>query len=83
MEYNDRIEEVEKEKAEVVFHLCSYIFEVKDLSRQEVYIDGERNCIISEEDVECVRNYEYSKLLYIYMNQGVFLAETKKIRENN
>lgn len=69
------------EAAEIVFHLCPYIFQVRDLSRKEIYIDGERNCIISEDDAEAVRNYEYSKLLFLYMNQGVFLAAARQFRE--
>lgn len=82
MKNNETIKEDNQEHAEVVFHLCPYIFNVEDLSRQEVYIDGDRNCLISEEDAEAIKNYQYSKLLYIYMNQGVFLAAAKKMRDN-
>lgn len=81
--HNDNMKEEERQKAEVVFHLCPYIFDVKDLSRNEIYIDGERNCIISEDDAVCVKNYEYSKLLYIYMNQAVLLAQAKKLRNGD
>ncbi len=70
------------EKAEVVFHLCPYIFQVKDFSKKEIYIDPERNCILTDEDVEVCRNYEYSKLLFIYLNQGVFLAAARRMRED-
>lgn len=73
-------EVVSPEQADMVFHLCPYIFQVKDLTRKEIYIDGDRNCIITEDDVEAVRNYEYSKLLFLYMNQGVFLASARKLR---
>lgn len=81
--HNDNMKEEERQKAEVVFHLCPYIFDVKNLSRNEIYIDGERNCIISEDDAVCVKNYEYSKLLYIYMNQAVLLAQAKKLRNGD
>ena len=70
-----------KEEADAVFHLCPYIFGVRDFSLQEIYIDSERNCMIDSEDVTAVQNYEYSKLLFIYMNQGVFLAEAHRMRE--
>lgn len=81
--YHESIKEVEQEKADVVFHLCPYIFDVQDLSRNEIYIDGERNCIITEEDADIVKNYHYSKLLHIYMNQGVLLAEARKMHEKD
>lgn len=81
--HNRDMIETGREEAEIVFHLCPYIFEVRDLSRKEIYIDGNRNCIITEEDAEVVRNYHYSKLLHIYMNQAVFLEEVKKMRKND
>lgn len=81
LKYNAGLEETEREQAEVVFRLCPYIFHVQDLQRKEIYIDSERNCIITEEDAEVVRNYQYSKLLYIYMNQGVFLAAARRLRD--
>ena len=78
---NPDIMEVPETEAEVVFHLCPYIFKVRELSRKEIYIDPDRSCIITEDDAETVRNYEYSKMLFLYMNQGVFLAAAKRIRE--
>lgn len=79
---NPDIAEVkEGEEADAVFRLCPYIFHVRDLSRSEIYIDEDRNCIITEEDVQVCRNYEYSKLLFIYLNQGVFLAAARRMRE--
>lgn len=70
-----------EEEAEVVFRLCPYIFHVRDLSRREIYIDEERNCIITEDDARVIENYEYSKLLFIYLNQGVFLAAARRMRD--
>lgn len=78
---NPQLVETEKENAQIVFHLCPYIFQVKDLTRQEIYIDPDRSCIITEEDVEIVRNYEYSKMLFLYMNQEVFLAAANRMRK--
>lgn len=78
---NPEIEKMaEGEEADAVFRLCPYIFHVRDLSRKEIYIDEDRNCIITEEDVQVCRNYEYSKLLFIYLNQGVFLAAARRMR---
>lgn len=78
---NPELVEMAEEEAEVVFRLCPYIFQVGDLSRKEIYIDGDRNCILTEDDAEVCRNYQYSKLLFIYMNQGVFLAAARRMRE--
>lgn len=73
-------ETLSPESAQVVLHLCPYIFHVKELSLQHIYIDSERNCIVDAEDVTAVQNYAYSKLLYIYMNQGVLLAAMEEMR---
>lgn len=79
---NPELEETENfERADMVFHLCPYIFQVKDLSLREIYIDSERNCIITADDAAVVQNYDYSKLLFIYMNQGVFLAAARQMRK--
>ena len=78
---NPDLVEMAGEEAEVVFRLCPYIFQVEDLSRKEIYIDGDRNCILTEDDAEVCRNYQYSKLLFIYLNQGVFLAAARRMRE--
>ena len=81
--YNDSIKEVAREKAEVVFRLCPYIFQIQefDLSGKEIMIDSERNCVLTKDDAEIVKNYQYSKMLYIYMNQDVFLAAAKGMRK--
>jgi len=35
------------------------------------------------DDVEAVKNYDYSKLLFIYMNQAAFLAAAKEMRNED
>ncbi len=79
--YNSSMREAPQQEAEVVFRLCPYIFQQRSISQEEILIDGERNCIITEEDREAVDNYQYSKWLYIYMNQGTFLAAAKELRQ--
>ncbi len=79
---NPDCKEVKKEEqADVVFCLCKYLFNVKDFSLEKIYIDSERTCMITEEDVLAVQNYEYSKLLFIYMNQSVLLSAMKDRRQ--
>ncbi|MCR5691137.1 MAG: hypothetical protein K6G62_02855, partial [Eubacterium sp.] len=72
-----------KEGAEVTFHMSHFIFGVKDFSLKEVYIDGDRNCITCQDDLELVKNYDFSKMLFIYMNQPAFLEACRKLRKNN
>lgn len=80
---NPNLRVVQEEQADVIFVLCPYIFEINDFSLKNIYIDNERNCILDKEDVIAVKNYQYSKLLYIYMNQGVFLSAVKRLQEND
>ena len=47
---------------------------------KEILIDSERNCVVDENDIEICKNYGYSKWLFIYMNQGVFLAAARRMR---
>ena len=70
------------EQAEVVFELCEDIFQIKDLSMKKIYIDVFRNALIDDEDKQALANYEYSKLLYVYMNQDILLDSVKKLRDN-
>lgn len=73
-------ETTQRDQADVIFHLCQNIFRVNDLTLEKVYIDGERNCILDQDDALMVKNYGYSKSLFLYMNQGIFLAAAKKLR---
>jgi hypothetical protein len=78
---NDNLEEVgQGEPADMVFQMCPYIFKIKDDSLEQIYIDGERNCILDQEDITAVKNYEYNRMLFIYMNQDAFLAAAGKMR---
>lgn len=75
---NPSLCEVTEQDAEVRFHLCPDIFQVRDFSLREIYVDAEQNCILDQEDVAAVQHYRYSKMLFIYLNQGVFLAKMSK-----
>lgn len=76
-------ESSDTESAEAVFHLCPYIFGVKDFSLNKVYIDSDRNCMITEDDALAVKNYGYSKMLFVYMNQGVLLKAIENVRKDS
>lgn len=68
------------DEAEVVFELCENIFQIKDLSREKIYIDVYRNALIDDEDAEALREYEYAKLLHVYMNQDILLDAVHRLR---
>ncbi len=70
------------EQAEVIFELCENLFAVKDLSMEKVYIDVFRNALIDEVDAEALKEYDYSKLLYVYMNQDILIDAVKRLRAN-
>lgn len=78
---NPRCVETSEEEAKLVLELVPYIFRVKDFSLDKIYIDGSRNCLLDEEDVMAVANYEYSKMLYLYMNQPVFLEACRELHK--
>lgn len=71
----------QKEQADMVLHLCENIFQIRDFHLEEIFIDGDRNCILDQSDVLAIKNYDYSKALFLYMNQGVFLASAKALRK--
>lgn len=75
------LREEEQTKAEIVFRFCDYIFYSEKMpDGKEILIDSERNCVVDENDIEICKNYGYSKWLFIYMNQGVFLAAARRMR---
>ncbi len=78
----DMKETKSEEDADVSFELCENLFAIKDLELKKIYIDIYRNALIDDEDKEAIEKYEYSKFLYIYMNQEVLLRAAKNLREN-
>lgn len=75
------LREEEQTNAEIVFRFCDYIFYSEKMpDGKEILIDSERNCVVDENDIEICKNYGYSKWLFIYMNQGVFLAAARRMR---
>lgn len=62
--------------------LCPYIMNIKDFSLNKVYIDEYYNTFSKENEIDIIRNYVYSKALFIYENQRLFIENVKKIRRN-
>lgn len=61
--------------------LCSYIMNVTDFSLEKVYVDEEYNIFSEESEIEIIRNYAYSRALFIYQNQSLFLENVRKLKE--
>ncbi|MCI8373324.1 MAG: glycosyltransferase family 2 protein [Lachnospiraceae bacterium] len=68
-------------QADVILSLCSYIMNVKDYSLEKVYIDEYYNVFSKKEEAELIQNYAFSKALFLYMNQPVFLENIRKLRK--
>ena len=78
---NPEMERVmDRQQADVTIGLCDYVMKMKGGDHGIVYLDTERNAIIDEEDWMAVDNYEYSKSLFVYMNQAAFLDAVFSLR---
>ena len=56
---------------------------VKQRQPGVVYLDTENNSILNEADWQAVEHYNYSKSLFIYMNQAPFLDAVYTLREKS
>ena len=78
---NPELERVmDRQQADVTIGLCDYVMKMKGGDHGIVYLDTEQNAIIDEEDWMAVENYEYSKSLFVYMNQAAFLDAVFSLR---
>lgn len=66
-------------EADVHFSLCDYVMYVRDIDMGKVYVDDTLNIIATEDDAMVVRHYDFSKSLFLYMNQNLFLDAAAKI----
>lgn len=69
-----------KEEADFTLCLCDYVMHVRNGDHAVVYLDSENNCILDEDDWMAVENYEYSRSLFIYMNQAPFIDAVHSLR---
>ncbi len=77
----DLEEKGDPKEAEVTICLCSDLYCEKQYDPQMIYIDADRNCIIDDDDRQIAGNYAYSKMLFLYMNQGNFLLAAQREQE--
>lgn len=68
---------------DVTIYLCDYVMHVKQRQPGVVYLDTENNSILNEADWQAVEHYNYSKSLFIYMNQAPFLDAVYTLREKS
>lgn len=71
-----------REEADTIFSMCDYVMKVTEPKENQIYIDSSMNVLENEEDLLLVKNYEFSKTLFIYMNQNMFLASVEKVRRS-
>lgn len=74
------LEETEPQNAEVSIALCDYIMNVRDFSLEKVYVDEYMNVFSTKEEAELIHGYSFSKTLFLYMNQRLFVEQMKKLR---
>lgn len=65
--------------ADVNVVLCHYIMDIREFKMGNVYIDEYYNVCSREEEWEIIKNYGYSKALFIYMNRNIFLENIRRI----
>lgn len=79
--YYPGMQETEPQKSQVKLALCDYIMKVKDFSMEKIYVDEYHNVFSDDSEAEIIRNYAYSRALFIYMNQNLFMENLRKLRE--
>lgn len=60
--------------------VCESILNQKDIKADRVYVDKNLNIIVSKEDAEMLKNWDFSLGLFLYMNQKLFLESAKSMR---
>lgn len=74
------MEETEPQKSEVKIALCDYIMKIKDFSMEKIYVDEYHNVFSDCGEAKMIQNYSYSRALFIYMNQKLFVENMRKLR---
>lgn len=69
------------QSADKIFSLCDYIMHLQQIDTGKIYIDDTLNVLENDDDILVVQNYAYSKSLFIYMNQELFLSAAEKVRK--
>ena len=72
---------MKQEEADVIFSMSDYIMQVKEREKEKIYIDNYMNILENEDDMLLVKNYKFSKTLFLYMNQNIFLDTVDKVQK--
>lgn len=70
----------ETDKETVKVTICDDIMDVKNFASDRTYVDRNLNIAVTEQDKEIIRNYDFSREIFIYMNQRLFLEAVKAVR---
>lgn len=71
-----------QEEADAIFSMCDYVMQIKGIKKDRIYVDDSMNILENEEDMLLVENYNFSKTLFVYMNQNIFLDTVDKVKKN-
>ena len=69
------------EDADIIFSMCDYVMEIAERKPKQIYVDNYMNVLENEEDMLLVKNYKFSKTLFLYMNQNIFINATERIQK--
>ncbi|MDE5781912.1 MAG: glycosyltransferase family 2 protein [Lachnospiraceae bacterium] len=72
--------EPENKDGILTIKLCNYIFSLRVIENEYVYIDEEENILEDESDVIKVKNYNNSFQTFLYVHQPVFLLLAENMR---
>lgn len=73
--------EKDPQESDVVLSLCDYIMNVKDFSLKKVYVDIYDNVFSKVEEAELIKNYSFSRELFLYMHLPLFVDHIRKQRK--
>lgn len=65
-----------------VLRICSFIFQLEDLSCQDAYIDLDWSLFTTKEEALMILNYVYSKESFLFAEMPLFLRQAAKLRSN-
>lgn len=72
----------ENVKYDVLFQLCSHVFEVDEVYEDAVCVDQWLNLLITEQDYVYGRNYNANQEFFVMCNESVFMECLNKRQQN-
>lgn len=70
-----------KNDCDLCLNVCDYIFDIKDFSLKNVYIDVDDNILETEDDALMVINFMMSFQAFLMSQKPIFLRQAKELRK--